>query len=324
MAAAPRPALSAEFELIERCFTRPTPHTLLGIGDDAALLVPPAGEVLAITTDTLVSGVHFFADADPYLLGRKALAVNLSDLAAMAATPRWALLALTLPQVMDDWCRSFAQGLHELAAEHAVELIGGDTTHGPLSITITAIGSVLPAQTLRRDAARAGDDIWLSGRTGEAALALRWLQGHIKLSAADQPTCLQRLHNPTPRVELALALRGLAHAAIDVSDGLVQDLGHICRRSGLAAWLDLSAVPRAPAFSNLAATLQQQCLLGGGDDYELLFTAPAARSAELAAVGQALRCPLTRIGRMIAGNGVQAGPLDAPHPLDIPGYDHFA
>lgn len=323
MAAAPRPALSAEFALIERCFTRPTPHTLLGIGDDAALLAPPAGEVLAITTDTLVSGVHFFADADPYLLGRKALAVNLSDLAAMAATPRWALLALTLPQV-DDWCRSFAQGLHELAAEHTVELIGGDTTHGPLSITITAIGSVPPGQSLRRDAARAGDDIWLSGRTGEAALALRWLQGQIQLSAADQPACLQRLHNPIPRVELALALRGLAHAAIDVSDGLVQDLGHICRRSGVAAWLDLAAIPRAPVFSNLPATLQQQCLLGGGDDYELLFTAPATRSAELAAVAQALRCPLTRIGRIIPGSGVQAGPLDAPHPLDMPGYDHFA
>ncbi|MDA0190964.1 MAG: thiamine-phosphate kinase, partial [Proteobacteria bacterium] len=241
--------MPGEFALIDRHFARPTPSAVLGPGDDCALLAPTPGMELAVTTDMLVAGTHFFADTDPRQLGWKTLAVNLSDLAAMGAVPRWALLAGSLPAADEDWIAAFADGFFACARRYGVDLVGGDTTRGPLNLCVTALGEVPPGTALRRDGARAGDDLWVSGQPGLAALGLAHLRGELVLSGALLGRCLSALQRPLPRVELGRALRerGLAHAAIDVSDGLLADLGHLLERSGVAAELHAGQLPCLPA-----------------------------------------------------------------------------
>lgn len=316
----------SEFELIQRHFTRSAPDAVLGVGDDCALLQPSAGMQLAVSTDTLVADVHFFAAADPQQLGWKCLAVNLSDLAAMGATPRWATLALTLPEVDDDWLAAFATGLYRCADQFGVSLVGGDTTRGALSITLTVLGEVPPHQALRRDGARPGDEIWVSGTLGDAALALLVLQGRANLTRADLATLAARLHTPTPRVELGLALRGLASSAIDVSDGLLADLGHILTRSGVGAIVEYTHLPLGEIVHDYAAHPEfDACVLSGGDDYELCFTAPVAHRQALSEIAARLGVRLTAIGCIRAEPGLivrdaQGQALDMHHT----GHDHFS
>ena len=319
--------MTSEFDIIRKYFARPAPSAALGVGDDCALLAPDPGMMLAISTDMLLAGRHFFPGADPGKLGHKALAVNLSDLAAMGADPRWALLAIALPDADEEWLAAFANGFFALAERFRVELIGGDTTKGPLAISITAIGEVPPGLALRRDGALAGDDVWLSGATGEAALALAHLKGRVELEGEVREACLDRLHTPEPQIELGGRLRGLARSAIDVSDGLLADLGHVLEASGVGAELAWESLPRARAIAECAdTTLAAECLLSGGDDYELLFTAPPSKRAEIEAVGRDLALSLTRIGTAVAGEPVAAlrgarGELIA---MPRTGFDHFA
>lgn len=315
-----------EFALIDRHFVRPTPQAVLGPGDDCALLAPSPGMQLAITTDMLVEGTHFLADTDPWQLGWKTLAVNLSDLAAMGAQPRWALLAGSLPAARADWLAAFAGGLFACADRFAVDLVGGDTTRGPLNLCITALGELPAGSALRRDRAEVGDDIWLSGQPGLAALALAHLQQRIALPEELMVLCLAALQQPQPRIELGLALRErrLARAAIDVSDGLLGDLRHILERSRLAAELFLADLPPLPA--DIDAALARRCQLAGGDDYELLFLAAPAQRDELAALADTLQLPLSRIGRTITGPTGACTVFAAdgqPLPIDHWGYDHF-
>ncbi len=315
----------SEFDLIQRYFTRPAPSAELGVGDDAALLRVAAGMQLAVSTDMLVSGTHFFSDADPFLLGHKTLAVNLSDLAAMGATPRWATLALSLPQVDEAWLAAFSRGFFALAEQYGVELVGGDTTRGPLNLSVTIMGEVPAGAALRRDAARVGDDIWVSGTLGEAALALAHMQRRITLSAEVFAACATRLHQPRPRVELGLQLRGLAHSAIDVSDGLLADLGHILACSQLGAEIRLDALPMCGFLrEHLAEATMSRCVLAGGDDYELCFTAPSAYRTEILQRASTLDLPVTCIGKVTAGQGCKVYGNDGSE-LDIKesGYDHF-
>lgn len=314
-----------EFDLIRRYFTRPTPGALLGVGDDAALLQVSVGNVLAVSSDMLVSGTHFLPDADPFLLGHKTLAVNLSDLAAMGATPRWATLAIALPEIDEAWLEKFSAGFFSLALQHGVELVGGDTTRGPLNLCVTIFGEVPAQQALRRSDAQAGDEIWVSGTLGDAALALAHLQGNIALSEAEFAACAQALHQPQPRVALGLALRGLANSAIDISDGLLADLGHILDASEAGAQIDFMDVPVSSSVSkNYGQPLGIRCALAGGDDYELCFTAPAARHAEILRIAAQLNLPLTRIGKIVAGRGCIVQDATG-HPIntETSGYDHF-
>lgn len=318
--------MASEFSLIEKYFTRPTTSATLGVGDDCALLSVSPGMELAVSTDMLVAGTHFFADTDPRKLGWKTLAVNISDLAAMGAQPRWATLALSLPQADESWLEAFADGFFKCAGQYGVELIGGDTTRGPLNLSVTIMGEVSINQALRRDAARVGDDIWVSGTLGAAALGLAALQGKVKLEEADLSHCLRALETPQPRVALGLALRGIAHAAIDISDGLLADLGHILERSNFGAEIHFDELPAHSALQPwLGDEWARACLLAGGDDYELCFTANAERAAEIAAVGEKLGLPLARIGCVADSRELRA--LDADGQimkLDKIGYDHFA
>lgn len=322
-----------EFDLIARYFTRPVQRAVLGVGDDCALLAPAPGMQLAISSDMLVQGRHFFAGTDPERLGHKALAVNLSDLAACGARPLACTLALALPHIDAAWLAPFARGLLALADAHGCELVGGDTTQGPLNICITVLGEVPAGQALLRSGAQVGDDIYASGTLGDARLALQALQGHLTLAPAALAAARQRLEAPTPRVALGQALRGIAHSAIDVSDGLLGDLGHVLRASGVGACIDLSKTINLIATSAdcISATgqfdteLLQQCTLAGGDDYELAFTAPVARRADVAAAAQASATPVARIGRIEAAPGLRL--LDAHGQLVAQRYasfDHFA
>lgn len=317
--------MTPEFKLIEKYFTRPVARATLGVGDDCALLPVSPGCELAVSTDTLVSGVHFFADADPRKLGHKVLAVNLSDLAAMGATPRFVTLALTLPQVNDDWLAAFSGGFHALADAEGVELVGGDTTRGPLSMTLTVMGEVEVGRALRRDGAKAGDEIWVSGELGGAALALAHMQGKATLTESEFSAVAPRLHTPQPRVALGRALLGIATAAIDLSDGLVADLGHICERSSLRAQIEWARVPVAVPLQQRADSEQVSCALAGGDDYELCFTAPASACHRLEAVAATLSLPLIRIGSMTAGLPDVTVTDASGRKLSVPrgGYDHF-
>ena len=319
--------MPSEFELIARHFTRPLHHTVLGVGDDGALMRPTPGMDLVVTTDMLAAGTHFFPDADPAALGWKALAVNLSDLAAMGAQPRWAVVAAALPQADEAWVGAFADGLFAAAAAFAVDIVGGDTTRGPLNITPTLFGEVPPGAALRRDAAQAGDDLWVSGAPGLAALGLAHLQGRVVLEAASREACLAALHRPQPRVALGLALRGIATSAIDVSDGLLADLGHVLDASALSATIDFERLPTAARRACSDETLARDSLLGGSDDYELLFSAPSGRRAQIASLAAPLGVALSRIGTLRAGSVGAVSLLDAAGRVisqTVRGYDHFA
>jgi thiamine-monophosphate kinase len=279
---------------------------------------------LAVSTDMLVSGTHFFPDADPLLLGHKALAVNLSDLAAMGAMPRWATLSLSLPSIEEEWLEKFSRGFFSLADQYQVELIGGDTTRGPLNLCVTIMGEVPKAKALRRDGAKTGDDIWVSGVLGEAALALAHLQGKIVLPQQLLAACAAHLHQPQPRVALGLALRGIANSAIDISDGLLADLGHILDRSKVGADLNYASIP-AVFLSEKAEDLVSRCTLTGGDDYELCFTAQAEYRPEIENISATLALTLTRIGKIVSGSGFTVHTADGSMmQIKDKGYDHFA
>ena len=316
----------SEFELIRNYFTAataPRADVALGIGDDCALLRPPPGQLLAATMDTLVEGRHFPAAAEPEALGHKALAVNLSDLAAMGAEPAWAMLALTLPQADSDWLDAFMRGLSALAGRHGVALVGGDTTRGPLSITLQVQGFVEPDRALRRDAGRVGDHLLVSGTLGDAALALNRLQAGTAPGEVD-PGLLARLERPTPRVELGRLLRGLASAAIDLSDGLLADLGHVCAASGVGAEIDLRRLPLSPQVASACADGDWSPALAGGDDYELLFSVPPERLA--AVTGACARAGETvkEIGRLVDEPGIRLVHPDGRVTEETPrGFDHF-
>lgn len=313
-----------EFELIQRHFTRPTRRVVLGVGDDAAIL-PPEPDELCVSTDMLVAGRHFFVDVDPEALGHKTLAVNLSDLAAMGAEPRWALLALALPSVDEAWAEAFARGFFGLAQRFGVDVVGGDTTRGPLTLSVTIAGAVAPGTALRRDGARAGDDVWVSGCLGAAALAVATRLGRVDgVPDAVLAEARRHLERPEPRLALGLALRGVASAAVDVSDGLCADLGHIAERSGLGFELWADALPTLPWLDERRAALRE-LIAAGGDDYELCFTAPPDQRARIAALAGELALPLTRIGTMTADTCCRV--LDAAGQelqLTRRGYDHFA
>jgi len=317
---------SSEFDLIAKHFTRPAANAVLGVGDDAALVDVSNGMDLAVSTDTMVQGTHFFPDVNPENLGHKALAVNLSDMAAMGAMPYWAMLALTLPAVDDAWLAAFSKGFFDLAAEFNVSLIGGDTTRGPLSLTVTIMGEVPAGAALRRSGAKAGNDIWVSGNIGDAALAVAHRNGKLVLAEADYHEAVMRLYEPTPRVGLGQALRGMATAAIDVSDGLLADLGHICRLSGVGATVDAASIPLSAIGARHIASLEGlTAIVAGGDDYELCFTAPANARESIQDLTDMLNIPLTRIGQVRRGKGVSLiGPDGKPLKIDGRGYDHFS
>lgn len=310
--------MPSEFELIARYFKRATSHTLLGVGDDGALIVPTPGHELVVSTDMLVEGTHFLAGTDAGDLGWKTLAVNVSDMAAMGALPRWTTLALALPAADPVWIDAFANGFFACADRFGVDLVGGDTTRGPRAFCVTIFGELPPGAALRRDGASTGDSIWVSGRPGRAALGLAHLQGRTVLTEPRLGDCLAALHKPQARVELGLALRGIATSAIDVSDGLLADLGHILEQSGQAARLRIPGLP--------AAGLERDCLLAGGDDYELAFTAPASRDSRIAALAAELGLPLTRIGDIVAGTPGSISLSDDAGSDITParhGYEHF-
>jgi len=317
-----------EFDLIRRFFQRPVRRAALGVGDDCALLAPAPGMQLAVSSDMLVEGRHFFADVDPRLLGHKSLAVNLSDLAACGARPLAFTLALSLPRADAAWTEAFAAGLLALADAHGCELVGGDTTQGPLNICITVFGEVPPGQALLRSGARAGDDIWVSGSLGDARLALEALLGHTTLPPGTLAAARQRLEAPTPRVALGQALRGIASSALDVSDGLLGDLGHILEQSRVGASLDtrlITPLLDAGRHTPLAIDLLHQCTLSGGDDYELCFTAPADRRDAVQFAGRDSATRVTRIGCIEEQPGLRLiGPDGTAMAPRWTSFDHFA
>ena len=322
------PDTLSEFDLIKQYFVRQRPgRATLGIGDDCALLTPTAGKQIAISSDMLVEDRHFFAGADARKLGHKSLAVNLSDLAAMGARPVAFTLALALPQAERAWLAGFAEGLFALADAHGCELIGGDTTKGPLNICITVFGELAPGQALRRSRAVAGDEIWISGTLGDARLALAGYRMEHSLSADELASAAVRMHTPTPRVELgrALAESNLAHAAIDISDGLVGDLGHILAASQVGATLNVDALPAGPILARQETGLRRRYTAAGGDDYELCFTAPASSRGAIAALAGQCRTPVTRVGRIEAGAGLRlADAAGAALDLQLSSFDHFS
>ncbi len=306
--ASPKSQPFGEFDLINTYFLRNSSpntaskqeraHVLLGIGDDCALLdSPPNDHILAVTSDMLVENRHFFSDTDPKLLGHKCLAVNLSDLAAMGAKPMAFTLSIALTQINHAWLAAFSEGLHALSDRFNCPLIGGDTTSGPLTISITAIGHLPKNNALKRSNALAGDDIWLSGEVGDARCILGIARGEwLPIPGSENFT--HRMHAPEPRVDLGIALRGLAHAAIDISDGLLGDLQHILKASHCNASIQIDQVPVSTLLSNSSRELRRLCSLKGGDDYELCFTAPNANAPQIEAIGRALNLRLTKIGQI--------------------------
>lgn len=323
----PGAVLASEFDLIRRYFTRHADSAVLGVGDDCALLQPRPGMQLAVSSDMLVEGQHFLRGTDPRRLGHKTLAVNLSDLAAMGADARWALLSIALPAADESWIAAFSTGFFSLAQTFGVDLVGGDTTRGPLCLSVTVIGELPGGLALRRDGARAGDDIWVSGSTGEAALGLAHLQGRIRLPDELAARCIDRLEVPQPRLELGGRLRGVASAAIDVSDGLLADLGHVLEASDLGALIELERIPRSGALNSCPdGELAEQCLLAGGDDYELLFAAASSRHDEIVAIGAELGVAVTRIGTAVDGVGkVRVVRADGTTVSPVrTGFDHFS
>ncbi len=329
-----------EFELIERFFTRRRSRAVIGTGDDCAVIAPSAGMQLAVSSDMLVEGRHFLSTVDPARLGHKALAVNLSDLAACGAQPLGFTLALALPRADAAWLEPFARGLLELADEHNCELVGGDTTAGPLNICITVFGEVPAGGAVLRSGAHVGDDIYVSGTVGDARLALEAFRGTVSLRGEHFDAVRLAMETPQPRVALGLALRGIASSAIDVSDGLLGDLRHILRRSGLGdlrhilrrsglggvgAVVDVDAVPRSAILAEQPQALQRTCTLTGGDDYELVFTAPPALRDAVRAAEATSGVVLTRIGHIDSAPGLRL--VDAhgqPVAWDGKSFDHFS
>lgn len=314
---------AAEFDLIARIRARVRERNdvVLGIGDDAALLQVPPGHELVVTADTLNAGVHFPEATTPADIGWKSLAVNLSDLGAMGATPAWCTLSLSLPQAGSAWIDGFLDGFLALAEQHGIGLVGGDTTRGPLSISVTAMGLVEAGNALRRDGARIGDDVWVTGTLGDAAAALEAVLGQRAIVASLR----QRLDRPIPRIAAGQRLSGLVHSCIDLSDGLLADLGHVCERSGVGAEIELAALPASDVLAALDSAQRWQWQASGGDDYELCFTA-SPRNREL--IVQALDfagVPATRIGRIVAGQGVKAFDPDGGEWQPVrSGYEHFS
>jgi thiamine-monophosphate kinase len=313
-----------EFDLIAKFFTRPVKHAALGVGDDCALLAPAAGMQLAVSCDMLVEGRHFLSTVNPARLGHKALAVNLSDLAACGAMPTACTLALALPRVDEAFLKGFSEGLFALAHEHGCELVGGDTTQGPLNICITVFGEVPAGQALLRSGARAGDDIYVSGTVGDARLALEGFRGTVALPGGDFEQVRLAMEQPQPRVSLGMALRDIASSAIDVSDGLLGDLSHILERSGVGATVDIDAVPRSAVLARQPMAWQRICTLAGGDDYELIFTATPQDARRVMDASRLVSIPVTRIGTIDAMAGLRL--LDAqgqslPHTFGS--FDHF-
>jgi thiamine-monophosphate kinase len=321
--------VAGEFELIARHFTRPgrraAAAVALGVGDDCALLAPAPGQQLAVSSDMLVEGRHFLSTVAPERLGHKVLAVNLSDLAACGAEPLAFTLALALPRGDDAFAAGLARGLFALADAHGIELVGGDTTAGPLNLCITVIGQVPPGQAPLRSGARAGDRLWVSGRLGDARLALEVFRGTVGLGGSDFDTVRRAMELPEPRVALGLALRGLATSAIDLSDGLVGDLGHVLARSGVGATVEVDTLPRGAVVAAMPRALQHTCVLAGGDDYELLFTAPPGQDDAVRAAGTRAGVAVSPIGRIEATAGLRLIGADGqPVAFAERGFDHFA
>jgi len=355
-----------EFGLINRIDKSISKYTnkniIKGIGDDCAVVKPSKSKLVITTMDTLIEGVHFDLKYFSFFdLGWKSMAVNLSDMAAMGAVPRWATLAIALPGADEIWLEKFSAGFFSLAQQHGVELVGGDTTRGPLNLCVTILGEVPAQQALRRGGAQIGDEIWVSGQLGDAALALAHLQGRTVLDEAAFATCAARLHQPQPRVALGLALRGIAGSAIDVSDGLLADLGHVLDASQVCAEIEFGALPvsgllraLSPSSSDETTShstrslkasgqvagypasgrgvrdsagegaLAQHCILSGGDDYELCFTVPAARHDEVLRIATQLDLPLSCIGGIVAGSGcIVRGSTGETINIADEGYDHF-
>jgi thiamine-monophosphate kinase len=314
-----------EFDLIARFFKRPAQRQPLGVGDDCALLAPAPGTQLAVSSDMLVEGRHFLPGADPRRLGHKCLAVNLSDLAACGARPLAFTLALALPEADEAWLAPFSEGLLALADDHGCELVGGDTTRGPLNLCLTVFGEVPTGQALLRSGARPGDDLYVSGTLGDARLALQAMRGEVTVPAPVLAAARERLDRPTPRVALGLALRGLATSAIDISDGLLGDLGHVLQASGVGATVDADAVANLLAAGTaVGSDLRRAYTLAGGDDYELAFTAPPATRESVRVAAAQADTRVTRIGQIEAAHGLRL--VDA-HGQPVPGhfasFDHF-
>ena len=314
-----------EFDIIQRFFSGLTgkrPDTLIGIGDDCALLQPPAGKLLAVSTDTLVAGRHFPAQTSAQDIGYKSLAVNLSDLAAMGAEPAWVSLSLTLPEAEEDWLAGFSRGFAELANEFQLELIGGDITRGPLSISVTIHGFVAPEKSMTRSGANVGDIVCVSGSLGEAALAL----GRLADGQSISDNLLNRLNRPSPRVNLGMQLTGLATSCIDISDGLVADLGHICDASACQAEINLQQLPcSTDVYDEIQQSQSWDIVLAGGDDYELCFTVSPASRWQLAEISNQTGLQITEIGEMKTGSGVSClNQKGQPVPLNLTGFKHFS
>lgn len=317
-----------EFDLIAKYFSRPARRSPLGVGDDCALLAPAPGMQLAVTSDLLVEGRHFLSSVDPQRLGHKALAVNLSDLAACGARPLSFTLAISMPRVDETFLEGFARGLYALADAFDVDLVGGDTTAGPLAIGITAFGEVPPGQALLRSGARPGDEIWVShppgGGLGDARLVLEMFRGRVPVDAGFDRLRLA-MECPQPRVALGVALRGVATSAIDLSDGLAGDLGHVLERSGVGATVDVDALPASAALAAMPQALRRECTVCGGDDYELLFTAPPAARAAVRAAAAAGGVAATRVGAIDAAPGLRwVDGTGAPVTAHFAAFDHFA
>lgn len=317
--------MTSEFNLIKNYFTRPTHHTDLGIGDDAALIQPSNDCQLVVSADLSVVGTHFLKDAEPYDIGWKALSVNLSDMAAMGATPKWFTLSIALPNINDIWLLEFSRGLFACAKAFDVDLIGGDTTRGPLNIGIQIIGEVPIGKAIKRSGAKEGDDIWLSGHLGSASLGLAYLQKKsISIDDETRIACVKALNIPQPRVALGLALRDIAHSCIDVSDGLLADLSHILKASSAGAKVQLEGVPCLPAIrSQLQKTTIQRVVLTGGDDYELCFTASPAKREHIMDIAIKLKLKLVRIGTIDLSGKLSATYKGQDLNISKLGYDHF-
>jgi thiamine-monophosphate kinase len=316
----------SEFDLIKQYFTRPARRAVLGVGDDCALLAPSPGMQLAVSTDMLVEGRHFFPGADPRKLGHKSLAVNLSDLAAMGARPLAFTLSLALPDANREWLAGFSEGLFALADAFDCELVGGDTTRGPLNISITVMGEIEPGHALRRAAAQVDDDIWISGTLGDARLALAAYRNELVLEEASLEQAAERMHAPAPRVALgrALAQQQLAHAALDISDGLVGDIGHILAASAVGATLEVDKLPAGPVLARQDLALRRRFTAAGGDDYELCFTASPTQREAILKAGEDTGTAVTRVGRIEQQPGLRlVDGAGNPLELGVRGWDHF-